>query len=90
MPNVSFTGKIVYDDGSEIAGTTGEYVTYASFMETKSWRGHCVAPAGEVVAPSDCRLVLNDGREAHIVIDSLSAGPNQTTIAFFKGSGPWP
>jgi hypothetical protein len=90
MPNVRFDGKIVYDDGTEIGGITGEYVTYAPFMGTKSWRGHCVVPAGKMVTPGDCRLVLNDGREARIVIDSFSVGSSQTTIAFFKGSGPWP
>ena len=90
MPSIRFAGKIVYDDGTEIDGITGEYVSYAPFMGPKSWRGHCLVPAGKAVIPGECRIVFNDGKEARIVIDSLSVGPGQTTIAFFKGSGSSP
>jgi hypothetical protein len=86
---MKFAGRILYDDGTEIAPVTGEYLTRDA-KTGKSWRGHCVVPAGKVIVPGNCRLVLNDGREARIVVDSITAGSSQCTIAFFRGSGPWP
>ncbi len=87
---MKFRGKLVFSDGTEISGITGDYQVRANPRGTAGWSGTFAVPPGKFVGPDHYQLVLDETRSASIIVDNVSAGSRQTTIASFTGNGPPP
>jgi hypothetical protein len=85
---MKFTGKIVSDDGSEITGINGDLQFHTSATGMKSWDGYFPMPRGKFIGVGTHQLILDDGRSGQIIIDRVSSGSHQSTVARFNGSGP--
>jgi hypothetical protein len=68
----------------------GSYAVSVSPNGLVSWSGSFFLSTGSGLGLGEYRLVLNDGRSAHILVTSVQGRSSGLSIVQFKGKGPQP
>jgi hypothetical protein len=87
---MGFKGKIVFADGTELTGISGDYQIHTNPNGIMGWTGSLLVPSGKHIGVGDYQLVLDDGRSAYINIFNIPAGSRKLLVISFKGTGPPP
>lgn len=81
-------GRLIHFDGRDV-----EITRLAIDKHGGWWAGMAMLAWGSIASPGLHRIVLNDGRTADVIVDSLSADGTGRESAVYRGYGPppkWP
>lgn len=83
--NDAAIGKLIAADGSEVEITRLSIDTDGNW-----WAGLSSLFRGSILFPGLCRLIMNDGRTADVIVDEIRGDGRGGEHAFFRGYGPAP
>jgi hypothetical protein len=83
--NEQVIGKLVAANGREIEITNLRIDTDGEW-----WAGRALLSWGSILHRGLCRLVMNDGRAADVIVDDLQGDGTGGEFAAFRGRGPAP
>jgi len=83
--NDAAIGKLIAADGSEVEITRLRIDTDGIW-----WAGSALLFWGSILFPGLCRLVMNDGRAADVIVDEIRGERTGGERAIFRGYGPAP